>query len=60
MDHDIKGSLVDTKVAEKQLGHTWEFATQESKKQMELEQKIAKRENNYNMDPELDSDIVAS
>jgi len=27
---------------------------------MELEQKIAKRENNYNMDPELDSDIVAS
>jgi len=32
MDHDIKGSLSDLKVAEKQLDSKWVFHTEESKK----------------------------
>jgi hypothetical protein len=60
MDHEILGSFKDEKVAEAQLGRKWEFATAESKAQLEADNAIAKRENSYNMNPELDSDIVAS
>jgi hypothetical protein len=60
MDHDILGSFKDEEVAAKQLGHKWDFATAESKAQLAADNTIAKRENSYNLNPELDSDIVAS
>lgn len=60
MDRDIAASIADEKLAEKNLDQKWVLATPESRKQMELEKKIGAKENNYNLNPELDSDIVAS
>ena len=60
MDHDIKASIENEKLSSKRLDEKWDFATPEDKKELKAQQAIAKVENNYNMNPELDSDIINS
>jgi hypothetical protein len=60
MDKDIEASIAHEKLASKTLDEKWDFATPEDKKVLKAEQKIAKVENSYNLNPELDSDIVNS
>jgi hypothetical protein len=56
MDHDVKNTLEDEKVASALVGHGWAFKTPESWEKY----RVRAKDVDYNFDPELDENIRAS
>ena len=56
MDHDIKNTLEDERVASALVGHAWSFKTPESWEKY----RIRAKDVDYNFDPELDEDMRTS
>ena len=56
MDHNIKDSIEDEKVASKLVGHGWAFKTPESWEKY----RIRAKDTMYNFDPELDENMKVS
>ena len=56
MDPEIKNSIEDEKVASALVGHGWSFKTPESFEKYRLRSKDV----DYNFDPSLDENMVAS
>ena len=56
MDHDIKNSIEDEKVASALVGHGWSFKTPESWEKYRTRAKDV----DYNFDPSLDENMTTS